>query len=186
MLVNFSKWENFKFTPSRKETQDYWGIKIKKPAKYCPNINYKENWAASWGATKDCIHQRMETKNYYKKWGWTTCPVVDTVFCSSSICLPNPENSKSIIFSLWGHRNIKIDVVQPVLASEYSKCLFKSNWPKCPWLTLGSKLSQNNIFHVSTSNLSYLVILSTLTKFDLRLTLGGTKNSNFYLTIRTS
>ena len=59
------------------------------------------------------------------------------------------------------------------------------NAPSQPWGQKWSKLSQNNIFHVSTSNLSYLVILSTLTKFDLRLTLGSTRNSNFYLTIRT-
>ena len=45
-----------------------------------------------------------------------------------------------------------------------------------------SKSSQNNIFHVSTSNLSYSVIL---VKFDPRLTLESSKNPNFNPTIWT-
>jgi len=32
--------------------------------------------------------------------------VVDTVFCMLSICIPNPENSKNIIFSPKGYGNI--------------------------------------------------------------------------------
>ena len=28
--------------------------------------------------------------------------VVDTIFCPPSICMPDPENSKNIIFSPWG------------------------------------------------------------------------------------
>ena len=32
--------------------------------------------------------------------------VVDTVFCSPSICMLDFENSKNIIFSPWGHGNI--------------------------------------------------------------------------------
>ena len=54
-------------------------------------------------------------------------PTVDTVFCPPSIYVPNLENFKNIIFSPWGHRNIKIDMAQPVLALEYSKCLFRPN-----------------------------------------------------------
>ena len=27
-------------------------------------------------------------------------------------------------------------MAQPIWASEHSKCLFRSNWPKCPWSTL--------------------------------------------------
>ena len=54
-------------------------------------------------------------------------PTVDTVFCPPSIYVPNPENFKNIIFSPWGHKNIKIDMAQPVLALEYSKCLFRPN-----------------------------------------------------------
>ena len=44
-----------------------------------------------------------------------------------------------------------------------------------------SKSSQNNIFHVSTSNPSHSKIF---VKFDLRLTLEGTKTPNFDPTIR--
>ena len=31
---------------------------------------------------------------------------VDTVFCPPLICMQDPENSKNIIFSPWGHGNI--------------------------------------------------------------------------------
>ena len=31
---------------------------------------------------------------------------VDTVFCPTSICVLDPEKSKNIIFSPWGHKNI--------------------------------------------------------------------------------
>jgi len=31
---------------------------------------------------------------------------VDTVFCLPSICVPDPEKSKNIIFSPWGHKKI--------------------------------------------------------------------------------
>ena len=53
--------------------------------------------------------------------------VVDNVFCLSSICMLDPENSKNIIFSPWGRGNIQINVVQPIRASEQSTCLFWSN-----------------------------------------------------------
>ena len=45
-----------------------------------------------------------------------------------------------------------------------------------------SESCQNDIFHAFTSNLSYSKIF---VKFDLMLTLGGTKNPNFDPTIRT-
>jgi len=47
------------------------------------------------------------------------------------------------------------------------------------------ELSQNNIFHVSTSNPSYSEILSTLTKFDPRLTPRSTENPNFDPSVTT-
>ena len=62
---------------------------------------------------------------------------IDIVFCPSSICVPNPENTKNINFPPWGHGNIWIDVTQPIWVSENLKCLFRSNWPKCSWSTLG-------------------------------------------------
>ena len=67
MSANYSKWEKIKFTSSRKETQGrLWGIQGKEPAKHGLSFNCKVNWAASWGAVKDCIHQRSEAENYYK------------------------------------------------------------------------------------------------------------------------
>jgi len=39
-------------------------------------------------------------------------------------------------------------MVQPVQASEHSKCHFRSKWPKCPWSTLGwpkDKIGQNHL-----------------------------------------
>ena len=85
-------------------------------------------------------------------------------------------------------------MVQPVRASEHSKCIFKSNWQKCPWSTLAwlkAKVDQNHpkttffMFLLSTSNPSYSVIFSIFTKFDPRLTLEGTGNPNFNPNIRT-
>ena len=77
-------------------------------------------------------------------------------------------------------------MVQPVRALEHPKCHFRSKWPKCPWSTLGwpkVKIGQNHpktiffiFLHQSRVTRRFL---SILTKFDLRLTLGGTKNSNF-------
>ena len=119
---------------------------------------------------------------------------VDTVFCSPSICMLEPENSKNIIFSPWGHRRIYIDVGQPVRASQHSNCLFQSNRPKCPWLTLGRlkvKVSQNHpkkkktFFMFLHQTRATWPFSSTLTKFNPRLTLKGTRNPNFDLTIRT-
>ena len=52
---------------------------------------------------------------------------IDTIFCPPSICIPDPKKSKNIIFSPQGSRNIQIDVAQPVRASKYLKCHFKSN-----------------------------------------------------------
>ena len=36
--------------------------------------------------------------------------IVDTVFCSSTICVLDSKKSKNIVFSLWGHENIQNDV----------------------------------------------------------------------------
>ena len=44
---------------------------------------------------------------------------VDTIFCSSLICMPDPEKSQNIIFSPWGRKNIQNDVVQPIQLSEW-------------------------------------------------------------------
>ena len=107
-------------------------------------------------------------------------PNLDTVFCLPSICVPNPENSKNIIFSPWGHGNIYIDVAQPVRTAEYLKCHSRSNWPKCPWSTLGwpkVKVSQNHPKMTFSMFLHQTWVIrwfsSILTKFDLRLTLGA-------------
>ena len=79
-------------------------------------------------------------------------------------------------------------MAQLVCTSKYSKCRFKSNWPKRPWSTLGwpkVKVGQNNhkttffvFLHQTRAIEKFLLIL---TKFDLRLTLGGTINPNFDL-----
>ena len=47
--------------------------------------------------------------------------------------MPDPEKSKNIIFSPWGHQNIQNDVAQLVQTPEHLKCLFQ---PKYPWSTL--------------------------------------------------
>ena len=83
-------------------------------------------------------------------------------------------------------------MAQPVWASEHLKCYFRSNWPKCPWSTLGwlkvkvgSKSSQNYIFHFFLHQTWVTQwFSSTLTKFDSRLTLESNKNSNFDLVVR--
>ena len=50
---------------------------------------------------------------------------VDIVFCPPSICVPNSEKFKNIIFSPWGRKNIQSDVVQPVQTSEHLKYIFR-------------------------------------------------------------
>ena len=50
---------------------------------------------------------------------------VDTIFCPLLICMPDPEKSKNIIFSPWGHENIYNDMAQPVQTSERTKYLFQ-------------------------------------------------------------
>ena len=51
------------------------------------------------GATVDTVFCPLEMLD---KEGAT----VDTVFCPPLICMQDPENSKNIIFSPWGHGNI--------------------------------------------------------------------------------
>ena len=50
---------------------------------------------------------------------------IDTAFCLPSICVPNLEKSKNIIFSPWGHENIYNVMVQPIQTTERLKCLFQ-------------------------------------------------------------
>jgi len=99
--------------------------------------------------------------------------VVDTIFYLPTICVLDLENSKNIVFSPRGRRNISIDVVQPVWASEHLKCHFRSNWPKCPWSTLAwlkVKRSENppetTFFMLLHQTRATQRFLSTLTKFD--------------------
>jgi len=35
---------------------------------------------------------------------------IDIVFSPPTICMPDPEKSKNIIFSTWGHENIQNDI----------------------------------------------------------------------------
>ena len=67
--------------------------------------------------------------------------------------------------------------------------LFQVKLTKMPLVNPGltesqnwSKSSQNNMFHVSASNPSYIVIF---VDFDPKLTPEGTKNPNFDPTVRT-
>ena len=53
--------------------------------------------------------------------------IVDIIFFPPSICVLDPENLKNINFLPWGRGNIKIDVAQPVRASEHSKFHFRLN-----------------------------------------------------------
>ena len=114
---------------------------------------------------------------------------VDTIFCSPSICMPNPWKSKNIIFFPSIRKSIKNNAVQPVRALEHPKCLFLLKWPKYPLLALGltegqtwSGLSQKNIFHSFTSNPRFSKIFNKLwpswTKFDPKSISSGSKNSN--------
>ena len=83
-------------------------------------------------------------------------------------------------------------MAQPIQALKHLKCLFRSNWSKCPWSTYGwpkVKIGQN---HHTTTFFMFLHqtwatrwFSSTLTTFDPRLTLKGPENHNFDLTIRT-
>ena len=52
---------------------------------------------------------------------------IDIVFFSPSICMLDPKNLKNIKFYPRGHGIIQIDVVQPVRASDHSKCHFRLN-----------------------------------------------------------
>ena len=49
---------------------------------------------------------------------------VNIVFCPPSICMPNLEKPKNIIFSPWGHKNINNGVAQPIRTLKRSKYIF--------------------------------------------------------------
>ena len=59
---------------------------------------------------------------------------VDIVFYLPSICMPDLEKYKNLIFSPWGHQNIYNGVAQLVWTPERLKYPFQ---PKFLWLTLG-------------------------------------------------
>ena len=88
---------------------------------------------------------------------------VDTVFCSSLICMPYLEKPKNIIFSPWGHENISNGVAQLVQTLDCSKCIFQPKWPKWPWSTFGwlkVKILTKEHFHGFISNPSSSDIFS--------------------------
>ena len=81
-------------------------------------------------------------------------------------------------------------MVQSVWASEHLKCHFRSNWPKCPWSTLGWPKVQVVQNHPKTIFFMFLHqtrvcqrFSSILTNFDSRLSLRNTWKTNFDLTI---
>ena len=50
---------------------------------------------------------------------------IDTVFYPPSVCVPNPEQSKNVIFFPRGCENIQNDMAQPLRTPEHPTCLFK-------------------------------------------------------------
>ena len=101
-------------------------------------------------------------------------PAIDTVFCPPLICILDPENSKNIIFSLWGHEYMYNGMTHPVQTSEHSKCLFSAKITKMPLVNLGLTEGQNphktTFFMVLYQTRAPRRFLATLTKFDLELT----------------
>ena len=120
----------------------------------------------------------------------TVMPTVDTVFCSPSICMPNPKNPK-ISFSLYGAMRTSRVMWRNSFWLQSTRNAFFSQ--KCPWLALGltedqtrSKFPQNNIFHSFTQTWASQRFLATLTKFDPKSILGEPKNPNFDSVARTA
>ena len=71
---------------------------------------------------------------------------IDTVFCSLSICMPNPEYSKNIIVSPWGHRkhqdwcgttHLGIGVLKSAISSQIDQNAIGQPW--VPKVKVGSK-----------------------------------------------
>ena len=114
---------------------------------------------------------------------------VGTIFCLPSICVLDPKKSKNIIFSSWVYESIQNDVVQPIQGPKHLKYLFQLKWPKCPLSALGLTKGQNphktTFFIVLHQTRASQRILTTLTKFDPKLILGGCKNPNFDPSVRT-
>ena len=68
---------------------------------------------------------------------------IDTVFCSLSICMPNPEYSKNIIVSPWGHRKHQDWCGTTHLGIGVLKVLFQVKLTKMPLVNLGLTKSQS-------------------------------------------
>ena len=89
-----------------------------------------------------------------------------------------PQKFQNIKFLPWGYGNIWIDMAQPIWALEYSKCHFMSNWPKCPWLTLGwpkVKAGQNHLKTIFFMFLHQTQAIRYFCKLWLSLTPRGLK-----------
>ena len=83
-------------------------------------------------------------------------------------------------------------MAQPVWASKHSKFPLRSKWPKCPWSILGWLKVNTGQNHHKTKLFMFLHqiqatwwFLSTLTKFDPKLTLEGPRNPSFDPSIGT-
>ena len=104
--------------------------------------------------------------------------IVDTVFCSSTICVLDSKKSKNIFFLCGAARTSRMTWRNPLEHQSTQSVFFQLKWPKCPYNLrliegqMKSKPSQNNIFHNFTSNPSFSKIFNN---FDLELTLGGPK-----------
>ena len=128
--------------------------------------------------TKVFHHFYMTHVHILRRRNSISCTFVDIVFCPPSICKPDPEKSRNIIFSPWGHENIQNSVAWPVQALEHLKCLFKLKWPKCPWSALAfHKLSQNNVFHSFTPNPSFSKIFNKFDQVWLEVNPRGTQKA---------
>ena len=110
---------------------------------------------------------------------------ISTVFCPPSICVPNPEKPKNIIFSPWGHENIYNGIAQLVWTPKRSKCLFQPKWPKYPLSTLGwPKVKILIKQHFSWFYIK-LELLGDFWPLWSSLTPNRLENPNFDLVIRT-
>ena len=115
--------------------------------------------------------------------------VVDIIFCLLSICVLDLENSKNINFSpvetprltwhnLFAHRSTRSAVSSQI----------DQNAPGQPSVDRKSKLvkiitkQHFSCFYIKSELLRDF--LSILTKFDLRLTLGVTKNPKFWFVLQ--
>ena len=101
-----------------------------------------------------------------------------------------PKNPK-ILFSLHGAVTTSRVAWRNLFEHWSIQSALLAQMTKMPLVNLGltegqmrSKSSQNNTFKVFDQTWAFQRFVATVTKFDLKLILGGPKNSNFDLVVR--